>query len=341
MEILPTQQMTSAERSALANWQRRINESGEIMPEPTIIQDAEILDVIIAGDVLNKEYHGERYADYLSAGKLKECRTPLHLKRSLEEPEAASMNLNIGSAAHSLILEPDKFEYRLFDDSGIFQELIDAGYKTPRATKQYKEWHAQFENEAGELMPDVLPKETFKSLWQLKKTLRKDQMLTELFNGSKNEWSWFVEYDQYVFHKASQLKVKVRPDGLKIATAEDSRNFAKFGVNRGEVLIISVKTTIDASPDGFTKQAYRLGYDLTEAFYHDVIQSIYKAPVHTIMLTLEKEKEVFTGAYLVRYCSSDFINSGREKYRENLRAYCMSDNLTEGYQFLNGKVVEL
>ena len=343
MNALPQTQMTSAEKMALANWQSRINESGEIMPEPTIIQETRLTGANAVQGVPMEVYHGERYKDYLSSGKLSECKTPLHLKRALEGPAPASVHLNIGAAFHELILEPEQFSYRLFDDSEICTKLINEGSKSPRATNKYKEWRAKFEDENGNFAPDVLPREAFTSMWKLKKILRNDPVVCELFNGSRNELSHFLEFDHPVKHTGSRLKVKVRPDGLKIASDQDAENFEAYGIEPGDLIIISVKTTIDASPDGFYRQARKNQYNLSEAFYADVLQRYYEnRKIHTVFLTLEKDGQVFTGHYLLRYCSTEFINSGRELYRQNLEVYCSSNDLSEGYQsFTKSSIVEI
>ena len=336
-----TANMTEAEKSALVKFQSRINQAGEIEPEKTIIQKAKVTWVKIEGNLPNHDYHyGFENLSYLSAGKLKSCTTPLHYKMALETPTKNSANLNIGSAFHELILEPNIFSWRLFDDTQICIDLMTEGFKSPRATNRYKEWHKQFENEAGELADDVLPKEAFSSMWKLKKVLGADYVVQCLFDGSENEQSLFVEFNKMVKHTGEPLKVKVRPDGLKIASQQDEANLKEFGVKAGDLIIISVKTTLDASPDGFIRQAIKMQYDLSEAFYSDVIASVYpEKNIHTIFLTLEKDGQVFTGHYLLRYCSDEFLQRGREKYQANLEVYCNSKDLTEGYQLATGSTI--
>lgn len=341
--------MTSAERLALANWQS-LYASGKLTPvmkidppEPTIIQKSKVIKSNAITGVPSEVYHGEKYDYCLSAGKLKSCQTPLHLKRALENPTKNSANLNIGSAFHKLILEPHEFEYRLFDDTAICAELIEKGFKSPRATKEYKEWFKQFTDESGELADDVLPHEAFHSMWKLKKALIQDYDVLSLFQNSINECSIFMELDHPVNHTGENLKVKIRPDGWKVATLKDEINFEGFGIKAGDYIIISVKTTLDASPDGFIRQAKKMQYDLSEAFYNDVFtKHVGGQKVHTIFLTIEKDGQVFTGHYLLRYCTDDFLQRGRELYGRNLEVYCNSNDLSEGYQsFTKSSIVEI
>lgn len=69
-------------------------------------------------------------------------------KLQKKEPTAA---MNYGSMLHCLILEPAKFNERFyaFDDADKCAELIANGAKSPRATKEYRQWKAQMCEAAG------------------------------------------------------------------------------------------------------------------------------------------------------------------------------------------------
>jgi len=344
-------QMTAEEKAALMDFQTRINtETGELEPEKTAIQTAKILEAMYNAEMSNEDYHnsekmkfaGQPLKSVLSSGKLKACKTPLHLKLEIENPPENRESFNTGSAFHSMILEPEKFEYELFDDTEICQRLIDEGAKSPRATKQYKEWFAQYQDSEGNLRGNVLRKEAFQSMWQLKKKLSHDKVVYDLFEGSQREQSIFIKFD---IRKANQefMHVKVRPDGIKLASRKDEKNLGDYGVKFGDLLIISVKTTVDASPSGFLKQCTRLGYHLTEAFYYDVVSRWAlnmnligtENNVKTIFLTLEKQGNNLTGHYLLRPATSEFIQWGRYDYAKNLNVYINSHGLTEGYEATN------
>lgn len=347
-------EITPEEKEKLLQWMMRITETGDIAPEPTVIQTAPVGEIMYNGTMTNEEYHngtrkfaGVPLKDILSAGKLKAARTPLHLKRQLQNPPAPSMTLNFGSAFHSMILEPEKFEYRLMDDTLIILELEQEGYKNPRATNKYKMWMTQFQDgETGELLPNVLEREAFQSMWALKKKLRQDKVVIDLFQGSQVEQSIFVKYE-YLKNDDTWLTVKVRPDAIKLASRKDAENLAEFGVKFGDMIIISVKTTLDASPSGFVRQCIRLDYHITEAFYYDVVTRWARhinliGPennVHTIFLTLEKEKNIMTGHYLVRPVTPDFLEWGRMDYKKNLNAIINSTDLEEGYEAIAGSTV--
>lgn len=346
-----TEGLTIAEKKALQDFQSRINtETGELEPEKTVIQTAKILEAMYNAEMSNEDYHNSEKMKFsgvpiksaLSSGKLKACKTPLHLKHEIENPPENREAFNTGSAFHSMILEPEKFEYELFDDTEICQRLIDEGAKSPRSTKVYKEWFTQYQDSEGNLRANVLRKEAFQSMWQLKKKLSHDKVVYDLFEESQREQSIFIKFD---VRKANQefLSVKVRPDGIKLASRKDAENLKDYGVKFGDLLIISVKTTVDASPSGFLKQCTRLGYHLTEAFYYDVVSRWAlnmnligeQNSIKTIFLTLEKDGNNLTGHYLVRPATSEFIQWGRYDYARNLNLYINSIDLTEGYEAAN------
>lgn len=346
-------EMTAEEKQALADFQNRINQdTGELEPEKTIIQTAPILEVMYNAEISNEDYHqakdrlfsGVSFKDILSAGKLKSCTTPLHLKRELENPPAQREAFNTGSAFHSMILEPEKFEYELFNDDEIIAGILRKRpeIKNVKATSEYKEWFSQYQDSEGNLRDNVLSKEAFQSMWALKKKLTHDKVVYDLFEGSQPEHSIFIKFD---VRKANHefLTVKVRPDGIKLASRKDAENLKDYGVKFGDLIIISVKTTVDASPAGFLKQCIRLGYNITEAFYYDVItrwahdMNLIKSEnkIHTVFLTLEKEGNNLTGHYMVRPSTPEFIQWGRYDYARNLNIYMNSIDLTEGYEAMN------
>lgn len=343
--------MTAEEKAALLNFQERINtDTGELEPEKNVIQTAKIMEVKYSGGISNEDYHnsekmkfcGVPYKSIMSSGKLKACKTPLHLKKEIENPPSNREAFNTGSAFHSMILEPEKFEYELFDDTEIYNRLIEEGSKSPRATKEYKTWFAKYQDEDGNLRDNVLRKEAFQSMWTLKKKLNADKVVKDLFEGSQPEHSVFVKFD-YLKADDTYLVLKVRPDGLKLASRNDAVSLKEFGVKFGDLLIISVKTTVDASPSGFLKQCIRLGYNITEAFYYDMIERWARHinligaenSVKTIFLTLEKDGNNLTGHYLLRPATQDFIQWGRYDYTRNLNTYISTVDMMEGYEAIN------
>lgn len=348
-------EITPEEKAALLDFQNRINtETGELEPEKTIIQTAEVREMMYNGTMSNNDYHnsevmkfaGTPHKEVLSSGKLKACKTPLHLYLELMNPPENREAFNTGSAFHSMILEPEKFEYELFDDTTICERLIEEGAKSPRSTKQYKEWFAQYQDSDGNLRQNVLRKEAFQSMWTLKKKLNADKIVQQLFKGSETETSIFIHFDAQMAN-GNDLKVKVRPDGLKIATDKDAEALKGCGIQKGDMLILSVKTTVDASPAGFLKQCTRLGYHTTEAFYFDVItrwvrnMGLIKPEnaIHTIFLTLEKVGNTLTGHYLLRPATDGFIQWGRYDYAKNLNLYINSKDLMEGYEAETGSTI--
>lgn len=126
---------------------------------------------------------------------------------------------------------------------------------------------------------------------------------------------------------------------LKVADFIDADNFKNYGVKVGDVINVSVKTTIDASPEGFRREMYKLKYHLAEAFYQDVLHSINPTTrIVTVYLACEKEDNIFNGNMMLYHNSDRVISQGREDYKNNLEVYeyCKrTGDYSMGYEFFN------
>lgn len=77
-------------------------------------------------------------------------------------------------------------------------------------------------------------------------------------------------------------------------------------------VIIDLKTTINAEPEKFGKQAHDLGYWLKMAYQKDTVESFFQKPVsRVILLAQEKEKPFLSQAYEL---TEQQLQVGREQY---------------------------
>lgn len=107
---------------------------------------------------------------------------------------------------------------------------------------------------------------------------------------------------------------KIRPDWLS-----------------GENFIVDLKTTIDASPQGFAKSVVKFRYDVAGGFYSDGLD--YTTGVKTdgfIIIAAEKSAPYNIGVYILPH---DVIERGRRLYLDNLQTYmeCKTRNQWPGY----------
>lgn len=98
---------------------------------------------------------------------------------------------------------------------------------------------------------------------------------------------------------------KVRPDVL---------------VDIGDSFVLmDYKSTINANPDKFGKQAHDLGYWLKMAYQKDVIESLFQKPVsRVILLAQEKELPYLSQAYEL---TEQQLQVGREQYESAVLIY--------------------
>ena len=286
-------------------------------------------------DIPNEKYHAE--IDALSASTLKHCTTPLDYRNYLDNPKYNAGSLITGTALHAMILEPEKFEYEIYDEEKLLSEVQDlrpdVKPENLKRTANWKEVVRKYMNENGELRNDVMTKATFQSLWKIVKRAESFPIIKDLFTDGFCEKSFVVSYD-------NGLTCKIRPDLFKFATDKDAENLSKYGVQQGDLIVVSVKTTYDGSPYGFKREARKLSYHLAEAFYQDVLRSIYpNLCIHTLYLCIEKNsKNEFTGNCMLYSYDKGYFKLGRAEYEDNLRVYmhCKSTgDYSQGYEFFN------
>ena len=138
-----------------------------------------------------------------------------------------------GSAYHTYILEPEKFEqtYYVFDDDAIYQVLIGKGFKSPRSTKQYKEWAESEMRLIGDRK--TIEKSDFQKIKDMKDKLMSHYYCRALLAGGEAEYSITGKLQT----TEGDINLKARPDlGKPI-----------------EQVISDLKTIIEASVDGLDR----------------------------------------------------------------------------------------
>ncbi len=270
----------------------------------------------------NDEYHANK--DYISASAIKRLKvSPLHYREA--EPEAESDALLFGSAYHTFILEPDKFdkEYYVFDDSVVCGALIAKGAKSPRATNDYKGWLAgEMSFADGKIMID---KADYDKLVAMKSRLMSHPYARMLLNNGRNEVAYMGEIETEV----GAIKVKIKPDHF----------------NDKKKIITDLKTCQSASLDDFPRHAADLDYHIQAAFYSDILEKITGDDrPYTFFFIAQEKKSPY--AFNLFESSAQFISQGRYEYEMLLQLYkyCIDNNTWPGYQvFTQNKygIVEL
>lgn len=257
----------------------------------------------------NAEYHA---LDYVSKSHLDLVdKSPFHYwdryinpDRVIPEP---TKQMIIGSAFHSLVLEPDVFE------TEFMVEAVDAP-KRPTATQRNAKkpsnqtldaiafWES-FDNKAKG--KTILSLEDIERLTIMKQRIVEHPAASTILNLSgvaEQSYQWKDE-------KTGEL-CKSRPD---------------FHTDDG-TLIVDLKTTSDASELGFQKSVHNFRYHVQAGFY---LRSIKEAQ-QFVFIAVETKPPYLVAVY---NASTDMINAGNRVADKNLEtlANCRKSGKWLGY----------
>lgn len=231
----------------------------------------------------NEEYHSapgisKSHLDTI-AGK-----SPLHYwHRYLNpdrQPEEPTPALILGTAVHSIVLEPDLFAVGYVPNPGI-----------DRRSNAGKAEYAAFQAEhKGKI---ILSDEDYQTCLHIRDAVHRHPLAKGLLTGGKAEQSFFA-----LDPDTGEL-IKCRYDYL----------------HDGGGMAVDVKSTEDASPAGFGKSAANFRYFLQPPWYFDVLDILYgETPKHWAFLAFEKKPPYAIGVY---YATEDLMALGREVARRD------------------------
>ena len=258
----------------------------------------------------NDEYHEK--IEYCGSSILKKFkRSPLHWR---EEVGVQTDAFTFGSAYHTYMLEPDKFndQFWVFDDEKIVNELLEDGFSKPRATKKYKGWLYNYEMENdGKLR---LSAEEMNRILMMSRRLLAHPYAKSLLSNGEAERSFYAEMETTV---GIDVKCKARPDYLK----EKKR------------IVVDLKTCQDASAEGFQKAAAKWDYHIAAALYLDIVEGYYKTGLPWSFIFIAQEKFP-PYAFNIFEASPNFIGQGRYEYEllMMLVKQCETNGKYPGYQ---------
>ena len=260
----------------------------------------------------DEEYHADK--SFISASALKQLKvSPAHYKEDAETETEETDALIFGSAYHSFVLEPKRFEedYYIFDDTSICQVLIGEDYKSPRSTKTYKEWQESEMRIIGN--KKVITKDIFEHIKAMRDKLMAHPYARMLLSNGFNEQGYMGEIET----QAGTIKIKFKPDH----------------VNENKKIIVDLKTTRDASKEGFPKLAGDLNYHIQASFYSDMMERVSgDNRAYSFFFIAQEKKKPY--AFNLFESSPQFISQGRFEYEMLLQLYkyCFDNDKWPGYQ---------
>lgn len=236
-------------------------------------------------DCTNEEYHegpgvSKSHLDVI-AGK-----SPRHYwaryldpNRQPEEPTPAKI---LGTAIHSILLEPDLFAKAYVPNPGIER----------RSNAGKAEWAAFQQENAGKV---IVTDDQYQACLAVRDAVYFDPLAGKLLRapGKAEQSFWAIEPD-------SGELIKCRYDYL----------------HEGGSTAVDVKSTEDASPAGFGKSVWNYRYFLQPPWYYDVLDILYgEVPQAWAFLAVEKEPPYVCGVY---YATPEQIQLGRDIARRDL-----------------------
>lgn len=236
-------------------------------------------------DMPSGEYH---LHSFTSASQLKKIASTslAHFKFEQENPKEPTAAMIFGSAYHTLILEPEKFNLEYFTLDLDLMPKPDSDFRNAE-NKAWKE--LELAKNAGKTF---LSNEDWITLFGMKEALEKYPNFMFLLSNGVAEESYFAEIDGQ--------GVRVRPDYV-----------SKFG-------IVDLKTCQDASPEAFGRDAAKLKYLIQAALYTDVVTAFRGGDeLPFFFLAQEKTAPYVPQMYRV---PSFLIEAGRAQYQDVLRA---------------------
>lgn len=189
-------------------------------------------------EMSNEDYHNTELHPHFSSSDIKEVvkNSPLHwvIKQELPKKEPTPA-MQLGSAVHAFILEPDKGEFVRGEGSA--------------RTKDFKKQKEELAKEGKTLLPEA----TFDDALRIAtKAMETNAYLVKLLKDKRfvAEASVFTECSE------TKLDIRCRPDGMIMPDDK-----GKGG------LIFDIKTTNNIHPSTFFKDVKSWSYDVQAAFY--------------------------------------------------------------------------
>ena len=226
-------------------------------------------------------YRREEGVNQSSLKKILE--SPAHYKAALEFKMLPTPAMEIGTAAHCLILDG--------------QEAFDAQYcKKPDdiklTTKEGKEWKASIGRK--KILGTGGKDDPWNAVQGMAESLRK----IEWYAGTDEEY--IKRNEVSIYFDWLGVRCKARLDSVLI----------------DEGIVLDLKTTDTVNPDLFTKKVVGLGYDFQAAYYAKAAEEAYGKPFRFIFAAVERRAPYSVDLF---EASDEMMEEGTRKCEAALR----------------------
>lgn len=249
--------------------------------------------------------------DAINATRLLGCRKSLaHGKEKEDNPPDKSAALSFGIALHVAFLEPEEFPLRYAVMPPFEQEIAKLRkddetpmYKVPKATKLYRDQRNAWMDANAD--KSVVTRDEYDQIVRMGRALRDHGSARQLFSRNGADECTVVWSDE-----DTGARCKGRFDSM----IEDEWP-----------TIPDLKSTMDASPWGFSGDCAKWGYHIRGAFYIDGVAAFTSAP-NLVFAAVEKDRPHAVGVYQLGERS---IAVGRRIYKQLLKGYVKAQETGE------------
>ncbi len=223
----------------------------------------------------NKDYHA---SEAIGSSLLKKISLK-SLLHAINDDFKTSSAMDLGSAIHAAILEPE-----------TFSNEFAVSEKFDRRTKAGKIAAAAFEEaNAGKT---IITEDQKKIVESVRKSVLNHPIASGMLKGAESEYSYFTEIDG--------INCKCRPD--------------LYHPEHG--CLVDLKSCADASKDGFIRACINLGYHIQAAFYLDVFNKANGTDIKEFyFIAVETTKPYAVSTYKMGEVE---LNLGRAQYKAAL-----------------------
>lgn len=220
-------------------------------------------------DIDIDEYH-TNHGHYSASGLKRAARSLKEFKYYIDGKfeNERKKHFDFGNAFELALLDKVGFEKDVVIETDIFNEIMteNGNCQKPRATTKYKEW---LEKNADKYIVPATGEQSFITIQEMMTSCYEDAVINKLIKN--------IEYQYSIFwtDKETGLKLKTRPDICK-----SKKN-----------IIVDVKTTLDGSPEQFSRDLANYDYPFQACMQIDgVIQSGFMPQVDNYFwLVIEKK----------------------------------------------------
>lgn len=253
-------------------------------------------------DISNEDYHNSEGVSKSNLDDIAKCPAIYQWRKRAPENEDKKQALNMGTALHCLLLEPQEFDNR-FAVKPVFDRRTTAG----------KSGHESFMNEFAESGKIIIDESD-----ELKLRLMQENAFAHPTAKKLLDMDGYYESSIFWTDKETGKLCKIRPDKLV----------------KDKAMIIDVKKTADI--DNFARSIEEYRYHVQDAMYCEGYKNHFGKIPHFVFIAVSET--IDCGRYPVRVFVLDDYDKeiGYQLFRRDLNKYaeCEDSNTWHGFEII-------